>query len=225
MTNQDHSQEIKGIYKYYREEFKAWLAAVEARRQSFPPEILNEIRMAFDHIARCFADGLPEDKIKRNIERANNHISRAIFDCVKNLILSYNDEIEDFERATKRIDLSLIAGGRFFVEYRELKQKATESVRHAKEIEKNDTVESYKQDSFNLFTQSLSFYKDLSDLISKYIHEVNWAKFKTAKGNLVKVIWFLAGAFISAILSSLFAAQEIKGVITRILKLFGIQIS
>jgi len=220
---EQHSQKIKRLYHIYSSEFKPWLAAVETKYQKFPAEILNEIRSFTDHISRCYANGISNKKIKRNLERAENHLNRAIFDCVKTLVLSYFDDVENFEHTTKNIDLSLIQNGEFYVEYRRLKQVAEEYVTRAKETEKDDTIIDYKDISFENFQNGFNEYKSLVELINKNLDNVDWAKIKKRRNKVLLFCAWLGSAVISGIISSIFQiGPQIVGLIKKLLESIGI---
>lgn len=143
MSIATYQEQLKELYNKYSEEFKPWLAAVEATYEELPAAVLNEIRAFVDHISRCYLDTVPDVIIDRNIDRAASHLDRAIFDCIKYLVVWYFDNVSNFERNTKNIDLSIIDNGKFCVQYRDLKQDAETYVRGAKEVEKKDRDQSY----------------------------------------------------------------------------------
>lgn len=200
-----HEEQLKQIYNKYSKEFKPWLAAVEAKYEEFPAAILNEIRAYVDHISRCYMDSVPDQIIERNIDRAASHLDRAIFDCIKFLVVWFYEDVRNFENTTKNIDLSLIDSGKFYVAFRKLRGEAEDFVKRAKENEKID-----RDLSYGIFQDAFNAYAQLSNLISDNLPHVDWAKRKRNKLRLLKVIaWFLT-AVVSGIVSHL-AANLLKG--------------
>jgi len=215
MGLEQYSQEIKGLYHTYYNEFKFWLAAVETRYQELPAEILNELRAFTDHISRCYLNGISNKKIKENLERAENHLNRACFDCVKTLVISYFDEINNFEDTTKNFDLSLVQNGEFYVEYRHLKQAAEEKFRLAKKTEKDDRIIDYKDVSFENFQNAFNKYNSLVELINKNLVHIDWAKRKkTTKKILVSCAVIIYTTIIAPIIG-----PQIVGFIKKLLEL------
>jgi len=207
---EQYNQKIIDLYHIYSKEFKPWLATVETKYQEFPAEILNELRAFTDHISRCYADGISDEGIERNIERAENHLSRATFDCVKTLVLAYFDDVANFEDTTKDVDLSLVQNGVFYVKYRQLKQKAEENVRRGKEVEKDDTIEDYRDVSFEHFQNAFNTYKLLGEHINKNLVHVDWARRKKNKKKAMLFFAWIGSAIISGIISVIFGPQVIE---------------
>jgi hypothetical protein len=57
---------------------------------------VNEIRNAFDHVMRSFADG---ESLKANFESATGHLYRAGFDAYEVISISIIKQIQDFRRS------------------------------------------------------------------------------------------------------------------------------
>lgn len=199
--------EITKAILFYREKLNPWVVSVEARYNLFPAEVLNEIRAFVNHVSRCYADGLPDEKIERNIERAHNHLYRAVFDCMKHLIISFVDEMRDFEAETKDIDLWEISDGEFYVEYKRLKKEARKKTEIAKKIEKNDINPNYKEDGFQAFQEAFNVHAEIGELLADNNENIRVVKKRTINRNrrqrFSQVGWNVFWAFLSAILGVL----------------------
>ena len=117
------------VFSKYRNVLKPLLAEIEAEDLQFPTAILNEIRSAFDHLARHHADNSGKSE---NLVKAVGHIDRAIFDCYKWLIVSHHDRIEAFQAQNEHKDWSTVDGGRFNSKFCELRCEAKNSYITAK---------------------------------------------------------------------------------------------
>jgi hypothetical protein len=93
--------EINEIYEFYWE-IKTLIAVYEVNHNECTADLLNEIRNAFDHIARCYKKyGLGtqspnDDMIRKNLTKAKNHLERLHLDLYKNMLLQLRDKMIDW---------------------------------------------------------------------------------------------------------------------------------
>ncbi len=195
-----HQNKIIELYSTYNSSIKPLIAVIEARYESFPPQIFNELRAFTDHIAQCHLPNITEEKIEAELGKAKRHIKRIVFDCFKFLNVSYHDEIVKFEKQCANIDFTTIGDGTFFIEYRKKRSQAVEAVREAKVTESNDN---YK--AFELYEKSFHLYNELIALIDNNISDVHRAKAKYKKRFTLKVIAWFVTAILSGIISFIVA--------------------
>ena len=110
------------------------ISEIEAREESFPTPLFNEIRAFNDHIARCYLPKIANEKIITELEKAEGHISRITLDCFKYLDVFLYEKIRNFEKRTRNIDLTVLDNGQFFPTFCKLKKDAVISVRQAKNL-------------------------------------------------------------------------------------------
>jgi hypothetical protein len=124
------------VYQEYNRVIKPLLADIEARYQKFPDSLFNEIRALNDHVSRCYVTGITDEKIIREIEKAEGHAVRISLDCYKYLDVWFYDFFEKFDKNyTCKIDLTLIDQGELAISYRKFQSNATATIRKAKESE------------------------------------------------------------------------------------------
>ncbi|MCK4919680.1 MAG: hypothetical protein KAS71_01460 [Bacteroidales bacterium] len=197
--NKRQQEALELHYEMYNDVIKPLIAAYEAREQSFPTPIFNEIRAFNDHIARCYLNNKSSKFIDEQLTRAGRHIHRIILDLYKYLIISFDDFIKKFEKNTKMIDLSLISDGKFYVKYSDLRETGITAIREAKQLESSGNEG--QEGAYEMFEKAFNLYQDTESLILSNFSKIRWARVKTA---LKKSLWFWA-AIISGILSFLLA--------------------
>jgi hypothetical protein len=186
------NDETAEIYAKYREILKPLIAEIEALDQRFPTAILNEIRASFDHIARCY--GTNPD-VAKNIDRAKGHISRAILDSYKTLIVLFHDRVETFRKQNDNKDWSTVDGGRFNSKFYELWCHAKKCYVEAKR----------QQDSEKNWLEAYRAYRAVNDFLKdpKNVLLVNEGKNKETWHN--KLFWCIIGVVISIVLSAIYS--------------------
>lgn len=191
---------LSELYVEYNQTLKPLIATVESLYEKFPTPIFNEIRSFNDHIARCFREKVNDQIINEQLKKAKSHQKRAIFDCFKFLNVEYYKEVKKFEKQARRINLTAIDNGNFWLKYRELKQEAENYVRDAKKIETIDFLKSY-----DLFQNAASKYDDLLDFISKNNTKIIWAKCKFITVSFFKILLIIVGTLLGGVVSNLIA--------------------
>lgn len=120
---------LSTFYDQYNTVIKPLMSAIEARYESLPTPIHNELRAFNDHIARCYRANMTPDSINKELNKAEGHIKRTILDCFKFLNVKLSDYVKNFEREVERVDISTISNGEFYITYKKLKQAAIADVR------------------------------------------------------------------------------------------------
>lgn len=197
MKPEEFHQRLAQLYCQYNETIKPLIAEYEALKEEFPLPIFNEIRAFNDHIAQCYRDDSSDSRISDEIDRAERHILRIIFDCFKYLNVALYEKVEKFEKQTKYVELTRIDNGNFYISYSKLRKEATSAVREAKKLESID-----RETSFKKFELAYQTYSELVELIENNTTKVFWAKAVSR----VKRFGWLYAAIISAIISYLITA-------------------
>ena len=150
ITDNKHQERIYLLYTRYTETFKPILATVEAVLEEMPAAILNEIRSFTDHISRCYWPSSQDVDIESNLQQAERHLTRAERDCFKHLLV-YHDECKHFARDFRRVDLTLIADGEFYIKYKQMWKEAVNTTKLAKLKETSQTDEACElyENAFN----------------------------------------------------------------------------
>jgi hypothetical protein len=189
---------LSPLYKTYREVIKPLVAEIEVLYEEQPSQIYNEIRAFNDHVSRCYISDITSEKIEVQLSKANGHLERAVLDCYKFLNVKCHDKtIKKFERSTKRVDLTTVSNGEFYIKYKEFRKQIIQNLKEAKRLEGQD-----KYQSVNFYQQAHNTYFELEELIDQnYVHICRAiAKFYFNKF-LSFFMWILS-AIVSGIISS-----------------------
>jgi hypothetical protein len=196
---------LKSIYTDYQITIKPLIADIEARYQSFPDSLFNEIRAMNDHISRCYIDDSTDEYIIDQIEKAKGHLFRIIFDCYKYLDVWFDKYVKDFDKKyVSKVDITLIDNGEFAIKYRKLQRDVLISIREAKRLEGLD-----KQKSFDFYQKSYNIFSELEHLIVKSTDKLNWAKIhKITKKSITVLVWVIS-IIISSIITIFIGCDDV----------------
>ena len=158
-------EEICKLFSEYNNKLKPLIATVESLKQEFPGQILNEIRAFNDHIARCFLFGTTEEDCVKELRKAKGHVSRAILDCYKIILLYYFDFIKDFRQQYDSVNLTLVNDGKFLPELTRLNEEALKCSRIARYSEADSFPE--KENSYIGYKKAVLAY----DAVNNHILE------------------------------------------------------
>lgn len=179
------------------------IAEIEVRMQAFPTPVINEIRAFNDHIARCYHENMSDDKISKEIDKAERHVVRIILDCYKYLIICLDDHLKDFENISRNIDLTKIDNGLFYPKYSLLKKESKDLVFIAKKAE---TIDS--EDSFVKYETAYNKYCELESLIHEVNLKVNHLRIKypinRTKQSILWILSLIGTSILSVILTNFF---------------------
>jgi hypothetical protein len=201
---------FKNIYDTYNGTIKELLADIESRYQKFPIIIYNEIRAVFDHIARCYNNDFSDKQIEKEVEKAEGHIKRIVFDSYKLLYVFQNKTFIKFEKKTKNVDLRSIDDRRFYDGYAKLRKEARINIKNAKKIESKN-----HQGAFELYKKAYDTANTLEDLIDKYSTQIWQTRAKHVFSIILRIIiWALLAIFTGLI-------SDCIGLLNLIDKIFG----
>lgn len=153
-------------------------------------------------MARCYYDSPDDDYIAEQIAKANRHIIRISLDCFKCLNVILFSQIEDFEKRTKNIDLTVIDNGLFYPKYARQKVDAAKYVNEAKITEGYDS-----EKSLELYQSACNIYSEIVVEINRINENVKWAKVRFTTRRVLTIIGWVVSVVISAILSALFSCE------------------
>jgi len=168
MNQSDFHQKLSYLYDMYNQIIKPLIADIEIKYQKFPDSIFNEIRAFNDHIARCYIDGMPDDRIEKEMDKAESHIMRIILDCYKYLIVWYYDYFKQFR---VDFDISFIDNGEFAPHFYNQQVRGAKATQKAKKHEGID-----KQTSFAKYQEAYNIYSGLYEEIQDSMPRIRWAK-------------------------------------------------
>lgn len=198
MTN-DASRRIADSYIQYCDVIKPLIARIEALSEKIPLPLFNEIRAFNDHIARCYYNNPSDEYIDEQIDKASRHIVRMNLDCFKCLIVIMFQKIENFDKRTRNIDLTVIDNGLFYPEYSRLKVEAATAVNNAK-MQESINIE----DSLTEFERACNIYSEIVNSIDRINESVRWAKVRFSSKKILTALAWIASIVVSAIISALF---------------------
>lgn len=154
--------ELYSLYSQYTDSLKPLLAFVETKLLEFPGPILNELRAVNDHVSRCFST-LSATECTAEIGKAKGHLTRAMLDCYKLLLVSYEGDIKMFYEQYKDISLAVVNDGRFFPELKEKHKTAQAKSWEAKILESKSFPE--KEKAYEAYQEAVLAFEDVMKLI------------------------------------------------------------
>lgn len=179
--NQEYQQKISAIYSEYRDIVVPLVAFLEANDAEFPVEILNELRSIFTHFSRIYENDVEDKEIELEIEKAQNHLKRAILDCYKYNSISLFDFYNKFRKEYQFADLSVIDNGDFLIQITKnfsdakcflLQAKLSER----KNKDKSDLYSEYEK-AFDLFLKNFNLINSKLDIVHKVSKNAKWKRF------------------------------------------------
>ena len=189
------------LYGGYNQTIKVLIADIETKYQRFPDSIFNEIRAFNDHIARCYIKDYPDEKIEKELEKAEGHIIRITLDCYKYLDAWLYDYFKEFKAD---FDISLIDNGEFAPRYYNEQAKGARKIREAKQ---NESLN--KQIALDKYQEAYNIYSDLYENIENNLPKIQWAKKMRKKAFLQSVRFWMASTFVALILSPIIPWRKI----------------
>lgn len=204
----DAQSDIITCYTQYCDIIKPLIAQIEAQSEKFPLPLFNELRAFNDHIARCYYNNPSDKYIHEQISKARRHITRITLDCFKCLDGLLYQQIEQFEKQTKNIDLTVLDNGLFYPEYSRKKVEAAKIVREAKiqESFNTDYALSKYQDAFNLYSQ-------ITESINAVSEKAKWARVRFTTRRCITVVAWITSVIASAVISACLSCEIISGLL------------
>ena len=187
-------ERAKDIYKNYIEVICPYIIQYELLDNTFPVEILNEIRAIFTHLAKYY---LSDDILtkEKNISKAEGHIKRSILDCYKYICMAYDDKYEDFNRNYKNVDLSLVDNGEFLPKLLETRKDAITLMLDARKSDLLITSddETSVDEAYKKYEKAFIKYSLVYELINSSYKKIETLKKKVVVKNFLAVIGWIIG--------------------------------
>jgi len=219
LPDEFHSR-LQVLYDNYNGVIKPLIAEIEMLEKTQPMLLFNEIRAFNDHIARCFFTDVSDEFILKNIESAEGHIYRLIFDCSKWINTIYHLKYNKFLQRYKNVDVRVIDNGEFLSKLRKYKYKADQSFKQAS---LNQTIN--KDDSIEKFKDAIDNYRKIDSLLAKKSPDLWWAKSKYRFKSILKVVIILFLTLflgiIGNIICHIIGYNQIDNLIVEFLDLFS----
>lgn len=197
--NKLHAQ-LQPLYDNYNHVVKPLIADIEMLEKKQPILLFNEIRAFNNHIAQCYLPEIPDEEIVKDVNKAEGHIYRLIFDCYKYLFIIYHEKYEKFLKRFENVDTRVINNGDFLIKTRKYKHDADQLLKEASLLQtkkKNDAIKKYQE--------SIDLYRELDILLSTSSPDLWWAKagyrFKTFKRGVFFVILTILFGVVANIVS------------------------
>ena len=198
------------LFIQYNQVIKPLIAEIEARSETMPQPLFNEIRAFTDHIARCYFPDITEKKLDEELQKASRHIVRITLDCFKCINILLFKKVEEFERQTRNVNLKVLDNGEFYPKYNRLKRNAAEIVKQAKLAESKDSLEALK-----LYDAAYNKYVELEDLIKDSAENVKWARVHFTVKRLLKIVAWVVSVIVSGLLSLLISCDLARELLMR----------
>lgn len=179
----------------YENVVKVLLATIESLDERMPISIFNESRAFTDHLARCYVNNTDKEYIHEQLDRAERHLNRMIMDCYKELFIIYYQRIEEFKKYIRRVDISYVSDGKFYVTYKTLLGDA-----EIKKIEAKKCV-SYEEDYLK-FEEACAAYSKLDGYIQEHLVDVQRIKLKSNGKKVIAFLAWLVTTILSAVLAN-----------------------
>lgn len=129
--------------------------------------ILNEIRALSDHLARCYADNVSCDTMRKELNKAEGHLKRLIYDCFKQLNIIFFDYVNKYESKHFGKHWLRVDGGKFWSAYTSLRYEVVQNVENAKKYE------SFNADmAFDNYQNAYVLQGEVYDLLEAHKHEL-----------------------------------------------------
>ena len=189
-------EDIRNIYVNYRTLIRPFIAFLELFDSEFPVEILNEVRAILQHLARCYYSEIEENgnserkiSVRKNLDKAEGHINRALLDCFKYSCLTLFDEYKFFMNTYKHVDLSSLDNGEFLKNLHNLKEAAKKADKEARSLEGDSGDDNEVFEKYEIaFNKSVALY----DYIDKHAQYAAKLRRKLRIYNIGAAIgWFI----------------------------------
>jgi len=170
-------ERVRAIYKNYIEVICPYIIQYELLDNTFPSEILNEIRATFTHLSKYYLSDDNSTK-EKNVSKAEGHIKRAILDCYKYICMAYEDKYKEFNRNYRNVDLSLVDNGEFLPKLLEMHKDAIALMLDARRSDLLITSddETNVDEAYGKYEKAFVKYSSANDLI-----ESSYKKLETVK--------------------------------------------
>jgi hypothetical protein len=156
-----YASRVISIYNTYNNIIAPMTVEIELLDGEYPIEIMNEIRAVFTHLSRYYMNEDIEIKVV-NVEKAESHIKRAMFDCFKYFCFSIVDYVKKFDKRYLKVDYSLIDNGLFL---EKLTTYESEARRLLNKARKKEIENPYSEELFTDYEEAHTAFSRLYSLL------------------------------------------------------------
>lgn len=186
--NPELKERIIGLFYDYLTIGKPLISTVESYREEFPPEVLLEIRAAYDHLSRAVCMSTKESDAIKHIEKAESHTRRFIYDCYKDLVGLFADNYKQFAKDTQHMDISAVKDGVFIGQLKSKRNDAIKATEKAR-IEE-PTHDKY---SYGRWSEAYYAWREVDEYINDNELEIYRAKRTTNFTKMLTIISLAVG--------------------------------
>lgn len=207
--NVEQAQTIAKINKTYYKLIQPLLEPLSTIYQLKLNAVYNEQRSILTHIARAY---FLEQKRDDEINKATGHLHRLLLDIFKLYALHYTDELDNFEKKYKNVNILSVDKSRFCSCYFRMKRIAESYLLMAKTREQRDTklALSFFQKSYNYYNHLFTYYrKHERSLNAKYKLYILKKTVSLLVGIIAPIVTLAANAYTTGILRGLMEKYNI----------------
>lgn len=175
----------RDLYAFYNDRIRWVIVFIELRYKKFPVPLLNEIRAAQDHVARCFEqdNACNGDYVGKQLSMARGHYMRCLLDGYKYIWYHFGADIKKKYFLARLLGkLSDINNGEFSKEMQMLFRQAKKDNERTRLLETKD-----KEASIDLYEKSIGALVKLDDLYEDNITAIQWS---IRKGMAMKAVYY-----------------------------------
>lgn len=161
--------------------------------------VLNEMRALNDHIARCYIDGMSAEAVHKELNKAEGHLKRLIYDCFKQLNILFFDYVNEYEANHFGKHWLHVKDGEFWNAYTSLRYEVVKNVEDAKLHESFDADKAFEsyQNAYVLQGKVYDLLETYDSELRLSFQKVLWTKINSLKG------WIFSTIALSVIPSAL----------------------
>jgi hypothetical protein len=190
---------IKEVFEFYEKYVKPIYSEIEAKRNNIPVELLFETYAAFDHIKRFYLNH--EDESEASM-KAIGHLKRGILDAFKLKLKYFNQDIEEFNKYSKSIEL--IDNGQFISDFIKEKNKIFLLAKEARLTESKKS----KENAFEIWFEVSINIDEFENKYLNQLDKIDWAnkkQFQWINQDMIRGILIgITSSIIASLLWSLF---------------------
>jgi len=187
-------ERVNDIYKTYINVVSPYILEYELLGNTFPIEILNEVRAVFTHLSKYYLSD--DNSIKeKNISKAEGHIKRSILDCYKYICMAYEDKYTEFKKDYSRVDLSFVDNGDFLPKLLEARKNAINLMKEARKTDLLITSddEAGSDEAYIKYEKAFVAYSLVYELIDNSYKKMENLKKKAVFKDIISVSGWIIG--------------------------------